>query len=35
MEALKEVFTDSDIRYHETIGYEGQIVESLIIIDWT
>lgn len=35
MEALKEVFPDSDIRYHETVGHEGRIVESLIIIDWT
>jgi len=35
LEALKHAFPGCDINYHETKGFQGNVVERIISIDWS
>ena len=35
MDVLKKEYIDCKIEYSETKGYEGNVIEQIIIIDWS
>ena len=35
VEAVKKEYEDCAVEYHETKGYDGKVIEQVLVIDWS